>query len=89
MTCNNCNCTCSDNTEEYQEFVPNKEYAIGEFFKIGREVFKVVSDYSLSCNKCEFKHLSSTCYSNVCEPDARFDEVPVSFILYDTLDEDE
>ena len=54
------------NTEHIEEFVPydQKKYTVGDFFKIGKEVYKVVDDsaslhyvvagISKLCQACDF-----------------------------------
>lgn len=87
MTCNNCS-KCSNN-EEYQEFVPDKEYSVGEFFKIDKEVFKVVGDVEDDCVSCEFLTNNFFCNNSVCGFSERMDQTSVQFILYDALEENE
>lgn len=86
MQCNNCN--CCNKEEQYEEFVPNKEYSIGGFFKIGKEVFKVVQDKQLDpdCPNCD---IEDRCYVFACTKWDRKDRAEVYFILYDTLDDDD
>lgn len=82
MQCNNCN--CCNNAEQYEEFVPHKEYPIGGFFKIGKEVFKVVEDTYVVCSRCDAEEL----FVNgewACEVCNQWD---TQFILYDTLDDE-
>lgn len=87
MSCDNCNCCDeADEVEEvYEEFVPYKEYPVGGFFKIGREVFKVVEQ--TGCTRCEFDNID--CMNLICVDEDRSDANSVIFILYDTLDETE
>lgn len=88
MTCNNCNNTsCHEQQEEYEEYIPNKEYPLGGFFKIGSEVFKVVRDNYYTCRMCEFNVLKC-CAGKVCSANVRTDG-DVIFILYDTLEDNE
>lgn len=86
MTYNNCS-KCSNN-EEYQEFVPDKEYSVGEFFKIDKEVFKVVEDGRYPCESCDFSR-KSVCEGMICSDCQRSNEDSVQFILYDTLEDNE
>lgn len=87
----NCNCKALDtcnNEEEYEEFVPFKEYPVGGFFKIGKEVFKVVEDKILdkNCPNCD---IEDRCYLFKCTKYDRKDHNEVYFTLYDTLPENE
>ncbi len=92
MTCQYCETgSCYKHEKEYEEFVPNKEYPVGGFFKIGREVFKVVkyTGDAFRCDVCEFDDVR---YQEYCENGCCTDierQEPVYFILYDTLDDDE
>jgi hypothetical protein len=64
---------------EYEEFVPRKEYPVGGFFKIGNDVFKVVTGEYV-CTNCEFY--------NGCDNKCRdFSCDGVNAILYDTLED--
>ena len=96
MTCQ-CNCNCNESCDnkdkiEYQEFIPNKEYPVGGFFKIGNEVFKVIkTDEDFGCSYCEFysEEYDVQCRGSICADVFRTDKTPVAFILYDTLEDDE
>ena len=89
MTCNNCsNTSCHEQQEEYEEYIPDKEYPIGGFFKIGNEVFKVVRDEYAKCGLCEFS--TSKCPKEIrCSVMRRTSTSEVCFILYDTLEDNE
>lgn len=80
MSCNNCNCICNENTHE--EFVPLKEYPVGSFFKVDKEVFKVVKD---DCSHCDYGGFYG-CNLVSCDMYERNDNTEVSFILYDTIE---
>lgn len=85
MTCNNCNeCNCN---EQYEEFDADKEYQVGEFFRVYDEVFKVVNGGKEDCPNCDLP------YSIRCEPKCtmyeRKDVLDVEYILYDTLNSNE
>ena len=87
MTYNNCsNTSCHEQQEEYEEYIPNKEYPIGGFFKIGNEVFKVVRGNG-SCDNCEF--ITSKCPKEVRCSTMRRTNSEACFILYDTLEDNE
>lgn len=78
----------------YEEFVPYKEYPVGAFFKVGNEVFKaVVYNYDSidNCYVCDLEHDSylRICDSTLCSMYDRLDGLSCSFILYDTLEENE
>ena len=87
MSCNNCNncssCGCeTEGVQEVQQFVPYKEYAVGEFFKHGKGIYKVVngsSDYD--CPKCDLRLCSS--YIK-CTRYERSDYINIEAILYDS-----
>lgn len=85
MQCNNCN--CCNNEEQYEEFVLHNEYPVEGFFKIGKEVFKVVKERQPdeSCTSCD---IEGRCYA-LCTKWDRKDHTEVYFILYDTIDDDE
>lgn len=86
MSCNNC-CSCgcnADNTPKVQEFVPRKEYTVGECFKINNEVFKVIRDINWgACPTCDF-HKTDNCSDFNCLGTIRTDRTQVQAILYDT-----
>lgn len=90
MTCR-CNCNYNESCDnkdkiEYQEFIPNKEYPVGGFFKIGNEVFKVIkTDKDFGCSYCEFypEEYDLQCGRSICMGVGITD---VAFILYDTLE---
>jgi hypothetical protein len=63
----------------YEELVPRKEYPVGGFFKIGNDVFKVVTGES-NCENCEFHTESDLRHCR------DFECVGVNAILYDTLE---
>lgn len=95
-SCNNCSCDNTENSYEdseyipdYQEFVPDKEYAVGEFFKIGNEVFKVIlGNDNKDCKNCEFDiYLEECCGIFKCNKCVRQDNQIVVVILYDTLED--
>lgn len=91
MTCKYCNsgnCYKHEDETEYQEFIPNKEYAVGEFFKIHKKVFKVIEDSTHPCEDCDF-YVESICEDMICSVQQRTNEDSVQFILYDTLEENE
>ena len=64
----------------YEEFVPLKEYPVGGFFKIGNEVFKVVTGDG-TCKNCHFSADDGgcRCFGFACDG--------VNAILYDTLED--
>lgn len=64
----------------YEEFVHRKEYPVGGFFKIGNEVFKVVTGES-TCENCEFLTESDPCHCRDFACDG------VNAVLYDTLED--
>ena len=59
---------------------------VGGFVKVGNEVYKVVNDEW--CVNCEFELLSDLCNSAQCTSGCRHDKNNISFILYDTIPED-
>ena len=88
MTCENCG-ACTYSNEEYQEFIPYKEYAIGEFFKVGNKVFKVIEESKdYPCEDCDLGD-SMWCHHVACTAQGRDDLTEVAFILYDTLEYNE
>jgi hypothetical protein len=64
---------------EYEEFVPEKKYPVGGFFKIKNEVFKIVSGVG-TCENCEFS-VKGRCINS------DFKCSGVNAILYDTLED--
>lgn len=80
MSCNNCS-SCSCETENVQQFVPGKEYAVGEFFKYGSGVYKAV-DFN-GCGVCDLV-FSDACDYFVCTHHQRSDSIDVGAILYDS-----
>lgn len=87
MTCNNC--SNYNNKNNYQEFIPNHEYKVGDFFKIGSEVFKVVEGDGDDCTNCDvWSNSDAGCHSKVCSEYERDDGLDVFFILYDNISED-
>ncbi len=90
-SCNNCSCNNTENSyedsediPEYQELVPSKEYAVGEFFKIDKEVFKICAAiYPRACDNCDFVALG---YSDYCGTFGCFNKDTIA-ILYDTLED--
>lgn len=89
MSCNNADngsfCSCSCETKDVvPEFVPGKEYAVGEFFKINNEVFKVTREINwYSCEPCDFNK-TDNCGALNCTNSERTDRTQVQAILYDT-----
>ena len=84
MSCNNCNnCSCeTEDVREIQQFVPYKEYTVGEFFKYGKDVYKVVNGSSDdACPMCDLRLCSS--YIK-CTRYERSDEDNIEVILYDS-----
>lgn len=67
------------------EFEANKEYPIVGFFKIGKEVFKVVN--SACCSVCDIAHKDEWCAQQICAKHERDDKTSVGFILYDELED--
>lgn len=88
MTCNNTCCNCSYDVH-YQNFNSDKEYIVGEFFRIGKEVYKVILDEMEGCTNCEFQNVPTLCSKMICGYEMRYSEDSVVFILYDTLEENE
>lgn len=74
---------------EYQEFIYHKDYSIGEYFKIGKEIFKVITDMNDCCENCEFNTgiLAEYCKKFLCAEYGRADMNNVCVILYDTLED--
>lgn len=68
------------------EFEVNKEYPIGGFFKIGKEVFKVVKSREELCPACDVATTAQECAHQRCTASEREDRVDVCFILYDELE---
>ena len=68
------------NIMEYEEGVPHKKYPVGGFFKIGNEVFKVVSGDG-TCKNCHFSADDGgcRCFGFACDG--------VNAVLYDTLED--
>lgn len=86
MTCNNCSGCGKEDDHEYQGFVPETYYTVGEFFKIDEKVFKVVSKFTApSCEYCDFNNASFTYHCNTYPCFT----TQTTVILYDTLEEDE
>ncbi len=83
MSCNNCNsCDCEQkDVPDVQEFVLDKEYTIGEFFKFGERVYKVVTA-SKDCN-CPLCDLGM-CEILKCTACERSDGREIEAILYDS-----
>lgn len=81
----------SEDIPEYQEFIPDKEYAVGEFFKINKEVFKVTIDNCnvKGCHLCDFnvENFEWYCTNFNCEAGRRKDMRYTITILYDTLED--
>jgi len=67
----------------YEEFIPQKDYPVGGFFKIGNEVFKVVTGDGETCTSCEFEH-----YNRGYCGDFACDIGNVTAILYDVVDQE-
>lgn len=83
MSCDNCS-SCNSfscETEDVREFVPGKEYVVGEFFKYGNCTYKVVeSGCNHNCPLCDLK----LCDEFVCTCYERSDSNVVEAILYDS-----
>lgn len=65
---------------------------IGGFAKVGNEVYKVVNSNG-NCSYCDFNNYEISNYEDYCKeakcsPTPRADKIYVSFILYDTIPED-
>ena len=92
MTCNNCQ--CKSNNEEIEDFDEDKEYSVGEFFKMGNEVFKVIEGtdslylHSRDCMICDLPYEIIKCRFR-CSRYERKDRIGVTAILYDTIEENE
>lgn len=89
-----CNCKCNEDNsckqeEQYEEFVPDKEYPVGSFFKIGSEVFKVVTynENYLRCESCDLSSEEYTYHCDVSRCSSYERNIVVEFILYDTLED--
>lgn len=78
-----------NDTPEYQEFIYHEDYSVGEYFKIGKEIFKVTTDIGDSCKNCEFNSgiLLEYCEKLLCSEYGRSDRNNVCVILYDTLED--
>ena len=97
-SCNSCSCNNTENSyedsediPEYKEFIPNKEYAVGEFFKINNEVFKVIDTLKLphnSCVYCDFNAMEvEYCNGFKCDGYPVISDFNIAAILYDTLED--
>lgn len=83
MSCNNCNaCGCeTEGVQDVLQFVPGKEYSVGEFFKYGNGIYKVVeSGCNHNCPLCDLK----LCDEFVCSYYERSDYINIEAILYDS-----
>lgn len=102
MSCNNScdNCSCnntenyyedSEDIPEYQEFIPDKKYAVGEFFKISKEVFKVIDVSEIpnkACDYCDFSSMEvDYCSSFKCDDYPVTSDFNIAAILYDTIED--
>ena len=68
---------------QVEDFIPYKEYPVGGYFRIGKEVFKVVSNPYYCCSYCDI-NATDHCFKMACDRTEREDEDSVQFILYDT-----
>ena len=88
MSCDNCSSCNSfscetEDVQEIQQFVPGKQYSVGELFKYmyDKRVYKVVRNRL--CWLCDF-HMTFACSSFPCTKDERNDNTEVQAILYDS-----
>lgn len=82
MSCNNCSsCGCeTEDAQDVQQFVPGKEYYIGEFFKYGNGIYKVVYGTKYNCSFCDLE----LCGDFRCAHHERSDSNDVGASLYDS-----
>lgn len=74
----------SEDIPEYQEFIHGEEYAVGEFFKINKEIFKIcATTYPQACDNCDFVDLG---YRDYCGTFGCYNKDTIA-ILYDTIED--
>ena len=72
-------------TVEAEEWNPNKVYTAGEYFTIGKELYKVIVDHNYTCRECDF-YRDRRCRSAICY--SAYSDNGVIFTLSDTLEEE-
>lgn len=70
---------------EAEEWNSIKVYTAGEYFTIGKELYKVVEGYNSTCQECDFQN-NPHCRDTACLGIDSKDDV--IFTLYDTLEEE-